>query len=204
MFPLLITGITGVAGWNAFRYFRECYPDQVIGIRPLQTAQLYGHGIVGLASEDSDGMRDLFRKHRFAAVLNCVGNCALKSCELDPVMARRINVVSAEIITEIVREYGCRLVHLSSDLVFSGKGTGYYLETDATDPVTIYGKTMVEAELLFAAKVPRQRSCGFRCRWDRALISTPGRLTGSNHASGPAGPRRCTTMRCAHAFIATI
>jgi dTDP-4-dehydrorhamnose reductase len=154
MFPLLITGITGVAGWNAFRYFRECNPDQVIGIRPLQTAQLHGRGIVGLASEDSDGMRDLFRKHRFAAVLNCVGNCALKSCELDPVMARRINVVSAEVIAKIVREYGCRLVHLSSDLVFSGNGTGYYCETDATDPVTIYGKTMVEAEEMFAARVP--------------------------------------------------
>ena len=30
--PLLITGITGVAGFNAFRYFQRRYPGQVIGI----------------------------------------------------------------------------------------------------------------------------------------------------------------------------
>ena len=32
--PLLVTGITGVAGFNALAYFRERYPGQVIGLRP--------------------------------------------------------------------------------------------------------------------------------------------------------------------------
>jgi dTDP-4-dehydrorhamnose reductase len=154
MFPLLITGITGVAGWNAFRYLSKRYPDDVVGIRPRQTWRLKGRGVVGLATEDAAGIGDLFRKHHFRAVLNCTGNCALKSCELDPAMARLVNVVSAEVIAEIVRAHHCRLVHLSSDLVFSGKGTGNYVETDPTDPVTVYGKTMVEAEELLAAKVP--------------------------------------------------
>jgi len=155
MFPLLLTGITGVAGWNAFRYFWKRHPGQVIGIRPQQTWQLRGHGIVGLDAEDQSGMRELFNSYRFRAVLNCVGNCALKSCELDPAMARLVNVVSAEVIAENVRRHGCRLVHLSSDLVFSGKGAGNYVETDPTDPVTIYGKTMVEAEELLTAKAPQ-------------------------------------------------
>ncbi len=69
-------------------------------------------------------------------------------------MAQLVNVVSAEAMAENVREHGCRLVHLSSDLVYSGKGTGNYVETDPTDPVTIYGKTMVEAERLLTAAVP--------------------------------------------------
>src|SRR6185295_18716031 len=126
-----------------FHYFQKRYPGQVIGTRPKQTWKLHGDGIVILDAEDRQGMRELFRQHRFRAVLNGVGNCALKSCELDPSMARLINVVSAEAVAENVREHGCRLVHLSSDLVFSGKGAGNYVETDATDPVTIYGKTMV-------------------------------------------------------------
>jgi dTDP-4-dehydrorhamnose reductase len=154
MFPLLITGITGVAGWNAFCNLSKRYPDGVVGIRSRQTWRLEGRGIVGLAAEDAAGIGELFRKHQFRAVLNCVGNCALKSCELDPAMARLVNIVSAEIIAENVRAHHCRLVHLSSDLVFSGKGTGNYVETDPTDPVTVYGKTMVEAEELVAAKVP--------------------------------------------------
>src|SRR5262249_42751408 len=40
--PLLITGITGVAGYNALHYFQKRYPGQVIGTRPRQTARLTG------------------------------------------------------------------------------------------------------------------------------------------------------------------
>lgn len=152
--PLLITGITGVAGFNAFHYFHSLYPGQVIGIRPRQTWRLTGPGIVAQDAEDQHGMAELFRQHRFRAVLNAVGNCALKSCELDPAMARTVNVTSARIMAGLVRSHNSRLVHLSSDLVFSGCDTGNYLETDPVDPVTVYGKTMVEAEELLWKKAP--------------------------------------------------
>jgi dTDP-4-dehydrorhamnose reductase len=152
--PLLITGITGVAGYNAFLHFRARFPGQVVGTRPRKTFRLEGDGIVALDAEDRAGMAELFRAHRFRTVLNAVGNCALKSCELDPAMARMLNVASAEAVAGCVREHGCRLVHLSSDLVFSGHGAGNYVETDPTDPVTVYGTTMVEGEQLLAASVP--------------------------------------------------
>jgi dTDP-4-dehydrorhamnose reductase len=50
--------------------------------------------------------------------------------------------------------WGARLVHLSSDLVYSGTGGGQYVETDPIDPVTVYGRTMAEAEILFANLAP--------------------------------------------------
>lgn len=152
--PLLITGITGVAGYNAFHYFRRLYPSQVIGMRPHQTWQLQGPDIVAADADDDDGVRKLFQQFNFRSVLNCVGNCALKSCELDPAMARTVNVVSAEVIGSCVKQFGCRLVHLSSDLVYSGIGQGNYVETDPVDPVTVYGKTMVEGETVIAAADP--------------------------------------------------
>ena len=142
----MLTGVTGVAGFNALAYFRERYPGRVIATRPVQTWQLSGEGIVGLASEDRDGLHRLFREHGFRSVLNTTGNCALKSCELNPSMSHRINVVSAANIAETARAFKARLVHLSSDLVFSGKGAGNYVETDPIDPVTVYGKTMAEGE----------------------------------------------------------
>ncbi len=152
--PLLITGVAGVAGCNAFHYFRRRYPGQVVGVRPRQTWRLRGKGVVAVDAEDAAGMRELFRAHRFGSVLNCVGNCALKSCELDPTMARQVNVASAANVTANVREHGCRLVHLSSDLVFSGAGAGGYVETDPVDPVTVYGRTMAEGEELIRDAVP--------------------------------------------------
>lgn len=152
--PLLITGIAGVAGFNAFHYFRARYPGQVVGIRPRQTWRLTGSGVIAQDAEDRHGIAELFRQHRFGAVLNCVGNCALKSCELDPAMAHTVNVQSADVLTESAQRYKSRLVHLSSDLVFSGHTDGNYRETDPTDPVTIYGKTMVEAENLLLDRLP--------------------------------------------------
>lgn len=153
--PLLVSGITGVAGYNAFLALRQKYPGQVIGLRPHQTFRLNGEGIVALDADDAQGLHDLCREWRFGSILNCVGNCALKSCELDPAMSHRLNVATAEIIAREANELGARLVHLSSDLVFSGaSGVGNYFETDPTDPVTIYGKTMVKGETVIRGEVP--------------------------------------------------
>jgi dTDP-4-dehydrorhamnose reductase len=152
--PLLVTGITGVAGFNAFHYLRARYPDQVIGARPVRTHWLNGPGIVALDIDDNDKLGQLFDQYRFRSVFNAIGNCALKKCELDPSMAHVMNVASAVSIAENVRKYGCRLVHLSSDLVYSGIASGRYRETDPVDPVTIYGKTMARGELEIGRAVP--------------------------------------------------
>lgn len=62
-----------------------------------------------------------------------------------PEGARRINVgVTAE-LGELSREIGCRLVFLSTDLVFDGAGAPY-VETDTVSPLSVYGRTKAEAE----------------------------------------------------------
>jgi dTDP-4-dehydrorhamnose reductase len=152
--PLLITGITGVAGYSAFHYFRRRYPGQVVGIRPRVTWQLQGENIVAQDADDPIGVRELFRRHGFRSVLNTVGNCALKSCQVDPKMARQINIVSAGVMAENARTNRARLVHLSTDLVFSGTRGGNHRETDRVDPVSVYGRTMVEGEALVSAILP--------------------------------------------------
>ena len=77
--------------YNAFAYFRRRYRGQVIGVRPTQTSQFVDSAIVPLDLEDRAGVQELFAAHRFGSVLNCAGNCALKSCELDPSMAHVLN-----------------------------------------------------------------------------------------------------------------
>jgi dTDP-4-dehydrorhamnose reductase len=148
--PLLITGVAGVAGYNALEYFQARYPGKVFGIRQRDNWRLAGEGIVACNAEDCDGLARLFDEHRFAVVLDCAGNCALRACELDPAMAWRINVDGARNLVAQVRRHAARFVHLSIDLVFSGTRGGNHVETDPTDPVTVYGKTMVAAEQLVA------------------------------------------------------
>jgi dTDP-4-dehydrorhamnose reductase len=171
--PLLITGISGVAGYNALAYFRDRYPGQVIGIRQVDNWRLSGPGIVACNAEDPRGLARLFDEHGFKSVLDCAGNCALKSCELDPAMARRINVEGVQTLLDVVRGRGVRLVHLSIDLVFSGTRGGGHVEEDATDPVTVYGRTMVEGEQLILAADPR--ACILR-------ISLPMGVSFNGHA----------------------
>lgn len=171
--PLLLTGISGVAGYNALHYFRQLFPGQVVGIRQRNNWRLQGEGIEICDAEDGDRLKELFRRHRFGSVLNCAGNCALKSCELDPVMARRINVAGLEKLLPLVADADARFVHLSIDLVFSGTRGGDHLEQDATDPVTVYGSTMVEAENLLLRSFPA--ACALR-------ISLPMGVSFNGHA----------------------
>ncbi|HIF30475.1 MAG TPA: NAD-dependent epimerase/dehydratase family protein [Planctomycetes bacterium] len=152
--PLLVTGIAGVAGYNAFHHFFRRYPGQVVGLRRKDNWRLSGPGIIGCNMDDRDRLVELFEKHRFAAVLNAEGTCALKPCELDPQMAWRVNVLGIENLLDLVSRYHCRLVHLSIDLVFSGTGGGGYDEDAPTDPITVYGKTMVQAEKLVSHECP--------------------------------------------------
>ncbi|HEV7222288.1 MAG TPA: sugar nucleotide-binding protein, partial [Pirellulales bacterium] len=171
--PLLITGIAGVAGYNAFDYFRSRYPGQVVGIRQRDNLRLAGDGVVACNAEDHDGLKRLFDQHGFRSVLDCAGNCALRACELDAELAWRINVEGVRNLLAVVGAADVRLVHLSVDLVFSGTRGGGHREDDPTDPVTVYGKTMAAAEQLLLREAPR--ACILR-------ISLPMGISSNGHA----------------------
>lgn len=171
--PLLITGIAGVSGYNAFHHFRKRFGENVIGQRPHNNWRLQGPGIVACDMQDRTAVQRLFHKYEFKSVLNCGGSCALKSCELDPAMAQRVNVEGVRCLLQAAANHNLRFVHLSIDLVYSGIGEGNYVETDATDPVTVYGKTMVDAEQLVMSQRPE--ACILR-------ISLPMGVSFNGHA----------------------
>lgn len=171
--PLLITGVAGVAGYNAFFAFRERYGEAVIGQRPFRNWRLSGPGIVGVDLEDPVGVKTLVKQYGFRSVLSCGGSCALKSCELDPEMARRVNVQSLENLIEATQATCERFVHLSIDLVYSGTGRGGHVESDPVDPVTVYGSTMAEAEQRVSDR--RRDACILR-------ISLPMGISFNGHA----------------------
>ena len=144
--PMLVTGIAGVAGYQAFRYFHQRFPGQVVGTRRCDNWRLAGEGIEGLDAGDTAALQQLFDRYRFRSVLNAEGHCRLRACELDPALAHRVNVRSAHSLTRVLSGRNVRLVHLSIDLVFSGLAGAPYREDNPPDPVTVYGQTMWETE----------------------------------------------------------
>mgnify|MGYP001576251724 CR=1 FL=1 len=155
--PLLITGCAGVPGYNAFRYFWERYPKKVIGIRGTLTWKLQHENIYAVDIEVESALKELFARYRFRSILEGSGSCALKICELNPEHAYRINILGLQSLLRARQEYApeSRLIRLSSDLVFSGNRGGNYRESDPPDPVTVYGKTMMESEQLLMQQVPQ-------------------------------------------------
>jgi dTDP-4-dehydrorhamnose reductase len=152
--PLLITGLAGVAGNNAFHFFRKKYPGQVFGQRRRDLWSMSGEGILSCDLEDTESLNAIFQKYQFKSVLNTGGSCALKHCELDFGMAYRVNVEGIGNLLQLIRGSSTRLIHLSVDLVFSGTSGGGHVETDLPDPVTVYGKTMVMAEERVQSECP--------------------------------------------------
>ncbi|MGB7346312.1 MAG: sugar nucleotide-binding protein, partial [Pirellulaceae bacterium] len=171
--PMLVTGIAGVPGYNAFHYFRSLYGDQVIGVRQASMWPLSGDGIVPCDAEDTAGVQRLWDQYQFKSLLNCAGSCRLKSCEMDPVMAHRVNVEGTENMIREAIKHDARVIHLSIDLVFAGRDGGHYDEDDTPDPVTVYGAKMIEGEQL--VRDWRPDSCLLR-------ISLPMGISFNGHA----------------------
>ncbi len=175
----MITGVAGVAGYNAIDFFRSRYPGQVIGIRQKNNWRLTTDGVLACDAENRDELLRLFDRYQFRSVLNCAGNCALRACELDSRIAWRTNVEGLTNLLSIAVERKVRLVHASVDLVFSGSESENtrlgkrYVETDVADPVTVYGKTMVAAEQLLSDWMPS--ACVLR-------ISLPMGVSFNGHA----------------------
>ena len=172
--PLLITGLAGVPGFNAWHFFHNRYPGHVIGIRQEDNLKVQGKDILPCNAENHEQLARLFDKHKFRSVLDCAGNCALKQCECAPEIAWRINVDGVKNLLSQTVPHKLRLVHLSCDLVFSGlRDGGGYTEGDPTDPVTVYGKTMAVAEDIVLAADPM--ACILR-------ISLPMGVSANGHA----------------------
>lgn len=84
-------------------------------------------------------------------VVNCATWTNVDGCELEPARAYLVNALGARNVAEGARLVGARLVHVSTDYVFDGRGAGAhggepYTEWDATGPVSHYGRSKLGGE----------------------------------------------------------
>lgn len=81
-------------------------------------------------------------------VLNCIGLIKQTPLGNDPLSAIRLNAMLPHQLALICRSAGIRMVHISTDCVFSGKQGGY-TESDPADPVDLYGRTKLLGEVTY-------------------------------------------------------
>jgi len=81
-----------------------------------------------------------------AVVINAAGYTAVDSAELDEPACVVLNAEAPGILAKACRRQGACLIHFSTDYVFDGAKTAPYLESDATGPLNVYGKTKLDGE----------------------------------------------------------
>jgi len=82
-------------------------------------------------------------------VVNCIGAVKQVAAGQDHVLAVRLNALFPHELRDLCGRHGARLIHISTDCVFSGR-RGNYRETDEADPLDLYGRSKLLGEIVAA------------------------------------------------------
>lgn len=88
-------------------------------------------------------------------VVSAAAYTAVDRAEDEPELAFAVNAEGAGAVARAAAEAGAAVIHLSTDYVFPGDGSGDYVETDATGPQNVYGASKLAGEKAVAAANPR-------------------------------------------------
>jgi len=101
--------------------------------------------------------------------INCAAYTAVDKAETEQELALTINGKSVGVIAECCEKHNCKLITISTDYVFDGKGSSPYTVTTPTDPVNYYGYSKLVGEEL--AQKNNSSSVIIRTSW---VYSTHG------------------------------
>ena len=134
-----------------------------------------GDSVSGLSSRDADicdakRVRQVVQETRPEWIVLAAAYTDVDGCEKNPDLAFAVNRDGAVNVATAAREFGARLLFLSSDYVFDGKKTTPYETGDARNPQSVYGRTKAEAEIKLLELMPD--CCIARTSW---LFGTGGK-----------------------------
>jgi len=146
---LLLLGGNGQVGWQLRR-----------SLAPLGE-------VVVATREDVDllqpaRIKEVIRAAKPDVIVNAAAYTAVDRAEDEPELAFSINAKACEAMAEATLESGSWLVHYSSDYVYRGDGTRPWIETDACEPLGVYGKSKLAGD---AAVARNPRHLIFRTSW---------------------------------------
>ena len=149
---VLVLGASGMLGNAVLRLFSESRGYEVFG--SVRTSSALGllpetvrkRVIVGIDVENFDSLAGLFTQTRPQIVVNCIGLVKQLAQADDPLMALAINSMLPHRLARLCDIAGARLVHISTDCVYSGS-RGMYTEDDPSDAQDLYGRTKFLGEV---------------------------------------------------------
>lgn len=104
---------------------------------------------------DENGIDQLFEKYQPDFAINCAAYTAVDKAEEDIATARKVNKDGAANLAHACKKHGATLVHVSTDFVFEGVSPYPLVETDAANPINVYGLTKLEGEQAITDILPQ-------------------------------------------------
>lgn len=95
---------------------------------------------------DAELVRRTIRRVRPRWIVNPGAYTAVDKAESEPEIARAVNAEAVQVMADEALSLGAAVVHFSTDYVFDGRKTEPYVESDATGPASVYGRTKLAGE----------------------------------------------------------
>jgi dTDP-4-dehydrorhamnose reductase len=144
---ILIIGASGVLGSRLY--------NDAIKKKWNVMGTYYSHeckSLFYLDVRDRTSIEKVFSLFNPEIVVLAGGITEVDLCELKPKLAKDVNVKGVLNIVKKIKEYGSKLVYVSTDYIFDGEN-GPYKEDDKPNPINIYGRTKLEAENIIKSKL---------------------------------------------------
>lgn len=145
---LLILGADGMLGHRMYQHLGAAHEVWASVRRPdgadlpLAAARLAS----GLDVREFEQVETLLDRIEPAAVVNCVGVVKQRPDAENPLVSIAVNSLFPHRLADACVTRGIRLLHFSTDCVFSGR-RGAYTEEDVPDPVDLYGRSKLLGEM---------------------------------------------------------
>lgn len=138
---IFILGSTGMLGHKVFYYLSSKKIYQIFNI----SRSALNQDTILADLRDLSKLESIVSSHTPNIVINCAGMLVNESA-IDFTGSLTINTELPKFLDSISSTYNFKLIHISTDCVFSGNNGPYY-DTDIPDPVDNYGKTKASGEI---------------------------------------------------------
>lgn len=151
---VLVLGGGGMLGHKMYQTLARHFPDTWCTVRdgasdPLRSGQAYHEDkriLRRLNVMEPGALERILEEHRFDVVVNCVGVIKQRSAANQAIPSIAINSLMPHRLAAMLVAWGGRLIHFSTDCVFSGR-RGDYTEDDPSDAEDLYGKSKYLGEV---------------------------------------------------------
>lgn len=144
-----LIGCKGMLGSEIARQFDKkniAYvgTDREVDVTSLDSLEKFANSIETASYFPSDNMKHYDRQINW--IVNCSAYTNVEKAETDTELAQKLNEEGPRNIARLARKINSKLIHISTDYVFNGKGTAPYKEDEQKDPLGVYGKTKADGE----------------------------------------------------------